>query len=102
MKPIVSTLLWLAPASALLLPPFLLIPFVFRLSAAQLFKDFYEVCLWLSPAVGVTVLALIWRWKRSGAITFGQPAVSAGLVFASLDLLSPIFFYVLLAILAGR
>ena len=102
MRPIVSNLLWLAPASALVLPPFLLIPLVFSLPAAQLFKDFYEACLWISPAVGVTVLALIWRWKRAGAITLGQPAVSAGIVLACLDLLSPMFFYVLLALLAGR
>lgn len=102
MKPIVSTALWLAPAAALVLPPFLLIPLVFRLPAAQLCKDFYEACLWISPAVGVIVLALVWRWKRTGLITPGQPAIVTGVMLACLDLISPVLFYVLLAILAGR
>lgn len=102
MKPIVSTALWLAPALALVLPPFLLIPFVFRLPAAQLFKDFYEACLWISPAVGVLVLALAWRWKRAGVITLGQPAIATGVTLACVDLISPLLFHVRLAILAGR
>ena len=102
MKRTISTALWLAPAAALVLPPFFLIPLVFRLPAAQVCKDFYEACLWISPAVGVIVLALAWRWKRAGLITPGQPAIVIGITLACLDLISPLLFYVLLAILAGR
>jgi len=101
-KPAPSFLLWLAPAMALVLPPFLLIPLVYRLPAAQLFKDFYEACLWISPGVGVVVLGLVWRWKRAGLITLGKPAIALGVGLACLDLISPLLFYVLLAILAGH
>ena len=102
MKPAPPFLLWLAPAAALVLPPFLLIPLVFRLPAAQLFKDFYEACLWISPAIGVLVLLWCWRLKRLGAATLRPSMIRVSVGLACLDLLSPVFFYVLLAILAGR
>ena len=101
-KPAPPLLFWLAPAGALVLPPFLLIPLVRRLAGAQFFKDLYEACLWLSPAVGVITLVAIIRWMRANADARRGPTVVTGLVLATLALASPGFFYVLLAVLAGR
>jgi len=96
------TLLWLAPALALFLPPFLLIPLLLRLPAAQLFKDLFEACLWVSPATGAMTLALIWRMKKARSVTLRERVVVASVALACADLISPLFFYVLLAILAGH
>lgn len=97
-----SALLWIVPALALLLPPFLLVPMAYRLPGAQLFKDAYEACLWLTPGVGIVVLAWIWRLRRAGADRPAGIALAAALTFASLDLVAPVVFYVILAILAGH
>jgi hypothetical protein len=100
MKPVPQSFYWLAPALAL--PPFLLIPFVGRMPGAVFFHDLYEACLWLSPAVGVVVLALLFRRRRRDPGALRSGAAVAAMLLACLDLVSPVFFYVLLALLAGR
>jgi hypothetical protein len=102
MKPKIPRLLWLVPAGALFLPPFLLIPLLGRLPGAQFFKDIYEACLWLTPAVGGVVLTLLFLRRRQDPAGLRSGAAVAALVFAGLDLLAPVFFFVLLAILAGH
>jgi hypothetical protein len=91
-----------APAAALVLPPFLLLPLFYRMPMAQLYKDWYEACLWLSPAVGAVVLGWILRLRSQGVATFRQPAVRAAVLLACLDLISPLLFYLILAIVAGH
>jgi len=101
MNPRLHSVYWLAPLLALVLPPFLLVPLANHLAGAQFFKDIYEACLWLSPAVGVLVLVvLIRRRRREPAVLRSAPGLAA-LSLALMDLVSPIFFYVLLALLAG-
>jgi len=102
MKRLLLPGLVLVPTAALVLPPFLLVPLTYHLPKAQLFKDFYEACLWLSPAVGVAVITAIFRLRRQDIVSFRQPAVLIAVSIAGLDLASPLFFYVLLAILGGH
>lgn len=97
-----SIRLLVAPAVALVLPPFLLIPLVYRLPGAQLFKDWYEACLWISPAVGAVALVLLLRLNRKGVVSLREPMVCAAVSLACLDLVAPLLFYVLLAVVAGH
>ena len=100
-RPPVSALI-LAATAALAMPPFLLIPLVYHLPMAQLFKDFYEASLWLSPAVGIAVLYMLFRSGGRDLVQPRQPARFIAAFLAGLDLLSPVFFYVLLAVLGGH
>jgi len=102
MKRSIALALVLAPTAALVLPPFLLVPLIYRLPNAQLFKDFYEVCLWISPGVGIAVLGVVFRLKQTGAASFRQLVTVAAMLMAVLDLVSPLFFYVFLALVAGH
>jgi len=102
MKRFLAPGLVLLPTAALVLPPFLLVPLIYHLPKAQLFKDFYEACLWLSPAVGVAVIIAIFRLRRQGIVSFRQPAVLIAACIAGLDLISPLFFYMFLAIVGGH
>lgn len=101
MKPSIASIL-LATTVAIVVPPFLLVPMVFGLPNAQVFKDLYEVCLWLTPSVGVVALLVIFRLIRRRAIEARRPAILAAILIASLDLVAPLLFYLLLAIIAGR
>ena len=67
-----------------------------------MFKDLFEACLWVSPATGAVAITLIWRLKRSGRIEMREWPVVALVALACADLISPLLFYVLLAILAGH
>jgi hypothetical protein len=102
MNATLSPWIWLAPAAALVVPPFLLVPLMAGLPRAQLFKDFYEACLWLTPVVGMIVLGLLFQRRRKDPAGLRQGAAIAAVVLAGLDLVAPLFFYVLLALLAGR
>jgi len=102
MKRLLLPGLVLVPTAAMVLPPFLLVPLVYHLPKAQLFKDFYETCLWLSPAVGIGVIIAIFRFRRQGIVSFRQPAVLIAAGMAGLDLISPLFFYMFLAIVGGH
>ncbi|MDZ4817196.1 MAG: hypothetical protein SGI71_13160 [Verrucomicrobiota bacterium] len=101
MKPSSFSLI-VAAAAALVLPPFLLIPMVYHLPKAQLFKDFYEACLWISPAIGLGVFIIIFRLRWTGVVSLRQPAVIIAVLLAFLDLVSPVFFYLFLAVIAGH
>jgi hypothetical protein len=101
-KRTVSPVHWLGPLLALVLPPFLLVPLVKRLPSAQLFKDCYEASLWITPGVGLIVLVMIFRRRRHEPDLLRRGPIVAGLLFAALDLIAPVLFYVLLALLAGR
>ena len=102
MKPAVPVYLWLAPALACLLPPLLLIPLAQGLPGAQFAKDLYELCLWLSPAVGLAVLVRLLRRHRRDPGGLRRAGAIASLIWAGLALLSPVAFFLILAVLAGR
>lgn len=102
MRTAVPIYLWLAPALACLLPPLLLIPLTQRLPGAQFAKDLYELCLWLSPAVGFTVLVQLFRRHRHESGGLRRAGAIAALVWAGLALVSPVAFFLFLAVLAGR
>jgi hypothetical protein len=102
MKPAVPYLMWLVPAAALVLPPFLLIPLVGHLPGAQFCKDLYEACLWLTPPTGVGVGVLLYRLRRRNPDALRAGGAIAAMILAGLDLLAPVFFFVLLAVLAGH
>ncbi len=94
--------LLVATIMAACLPPLLLIPMIYRLPGAQLFKDAFEACMWLSPAVGALALVAILHRVWTGAASFRVRRTSITAALACLDLLTPPFFYVLLAAIAGR
>lgn len=102
MKPAVPVYLWLVPALACLLPPLLLIPLTQRLPGAQFAKDLYELCLWLTPAIGLAVLVQLFRRQRREPGGLRRAGVVAALVWSGLALVSPVAFFLILAVLAGR
>lgn len=101
MKPRLSSIL-VATTAAIMLPPLLLIPMIFHLPGAQAFKDLYEACLWLSPSVGVVALFMLFRLIRADVVAIRQPVTFSAVLLACLDVVSPLFFYILLALFAGR
>lgn len=102
MKPAVPVYLWLAPALACVLPPLLLIPLAQGLPGAQFAKDLYELCLWLSPAIGLAALVQLHRRHRREPGGLRRAGALAVLVCGGLALVSPVAFFLVLAVLAGR
>jgi hypothetical protein len=91
-----------ATTAAIVLPPLLLIPMIYHLPSAQVFKDLYEACLWISPSIGVAALIMLFRLSRTDTVTFRDPAMFSAVILACLDIVSPVLFYILLALIAGH
>ena len=87
---------------ALVVPPLLLLPMVLHMSYAQYFKDFYEASMWISPAIGMITILLMTSYLKQGQVSLRQVRPVIVLVGAVFDLLSPVYLYILLAVLAGH
>ena len=67
----------------------------------MLCRDLYEFCFWATPAVGVAVLVGLFRRRRADPRAWRRFGVVAAALLALADLVAPLLFYVILALIAG-